>query len=328
MGFVVQLCAMRILITSLFVLLVSQMVTGQVAPTAQTSPPDPQIVKMAANPAKGFSYPYYIYVPANLAAKTQHTILVHPNNTGVLNDNLAVHEADVKKMMTRWAKTADKIGVIFLMPVFPRSATDWKYYTHALDRDSMIGDKAEYKRFDLQMIAMIDDARTQLKQKRIATDKRVLMNGFSASGMFTNRFTFLHPTRVKAAVVGSPGGWPIAPIEKYQDKALRYPLGIDDIKAVSGKKLDLKNLRKVPMFIFLGDKDDNDSLPFGDGYEEQDKDLVFSLFGKLPVDRWATISSLYKQAGLNAEFKLYPDIGHMTDRKINGEISDFLAKHK
>lgn len=315
---------MRILTTFLFILSITALTPAQ-AP--QTSAPDPQVTKVAANPAKGFSYPYYFYVPANLAAKKEYTILVHPNNTGKISDDLNVHEAQVKFTMARWAMTVDKLGVIFMMPVFPRPEKDWKYYTHALDRDSMIGDKAEYKRFDLQMIAMIDDARAQLRQKKIATEKRVLMNGFSASGMFTNRFTFLHPTRIKAAVIGSPGGWPIAPVASYKEKALRYPLGVDDIKAVSGKKLDLKNLRKVPMFVFLGDKDDNDSLPYDDGYEAQDKDLVFFLFGKLPVDRWATISSLYKEAGLNAEFKLYPDIGHMTDRKINGEINDFIAKY-
>ncbi len=68
--------------------------------------------------------------------------------------------------------------------------------------------------------------------------------------MFVNRFTFLHPDRVRAAAIGSPGGWPIAPVEKYKDKTLRYPIGVADLKTVAGKQLDLITLRKVPLFIF------------------------------------------------------------------------------
>ena len=111
----------------------------------------------------------------------------------------------------------------------------------------------------------------RLKKKNLKFDKRVLINGFSASGMFANRFTFLHPTRVKAAAIGSPGGWAIAPAAEFKGKTLRYPIGTSDFKTVAGEKLDLKNLRKVPLFIFLGDKDENDSVVFGDGYEEEDK---------------------------------------------------------
>jgi pimeloyl-ACP methyl ester carboxylesterase len=238
-----------------------------------------------------------------------------------------VHDAYVAKEMNNWRRVADRIGVAMLMPVFPRPETDWRIYTHALDRDSLVTAKTQYRRFDLHLIAMIDDARATLKKEKLKFDKRVLVNGFSASGMFTNRFVFLHPDRVKAATIGSPGGWPIAPVEKYQEKTLRYPIGTGDFTFVSGKKLALKTLRKVPLFIFLGDKDENDSVPFGDGYEEEDKNLIFELFGKTPVERWALSESLYKQAGLNAVFKLYTGIAHMTNREINNEIYDFLAKY-
>ena len=64
-------------------------------------------------------------------------------------------------------------------------------------------------------------------------------------------------------------------------------------------------MRKVPLFIFLGDKDDNDSVIFGDSYEEEDKTLIFELFGKTPVERWEISKTLYTQAEMNAEFKLY-----------------------
>ncbi|HEX8368116.1 MAG TPA: hypothetical protein VF604_06215 [Pyrinomonadaceae bacterium] len=288
--------------------------------------------KIEAAPEKGFAYPYYLYLPPELrearARKERQTILVLPNNTGTLDDALDVHEADVKKRMAMSREVASVLRVMVLMPVFPRPQTDWRIYTHALDRDALINDKKEYRRFDWQLIAMIDDARARLRKENLKFDERVLLNGFSASGMFANRFTFLHPARVKAAAIGSPGGWAIAPASVFKEKTLRYPIGTDDLKAVSGAALDLKNLRKVPLFVFLGDRDENDSVVFGDSYEEEDKNLIFELFGKTPVERWTISKALYEQSGLRAEFRLYPNVKHTVTTEMRDDVRAFLAKYK
>ncbi len=289
-------------------------------------------VKIEAQPDRGFAYPYYLYVPPGLrdpkARKQTYTLLVIPNNTGKISDDLSVHEADVKKNMKNLnLLLASKLGVAILMPVFPRPEADWQIYTHALDRDSMLTDKKDYRRFDLQLVAMIDDARGKLQAEKLKTDKRILIVGYSASGMFANRFAFLHPKRVKAAAVGSPGGWAIAPIGSYRGKTLRYPIGTGDFKQVAGKSFDNKNLRKVPLFIFLGDKDTNDSVVFGDGYDAEDKDLIFEVFGKTPVERWEVSKSLYRESRLNATFKLYPNIGHTVNDEMLKDILEFFSKH-
>lgn len=288
--------------------------------------------RIDGNAAAGFTYPYYLYVPPELKAadekKKVQTILVVPNNTGKNSDDFAVHDADVRKRMSMNGAIASLLKIAILMPVFPRPERDWRIYTHALDRDTMVTDKKEYRRLDLQMVAMIDDARSKLAKDGLTFDKRILINGFSAQGMFANRFTFLHPDRVKGAAIGSPGGWPIAPVAKYREKALRYPIGVADIKAVTGKGLDLKTLRKVPLFVFLGAKDTNDSVPFDDSYDQEDRDLIYPLFGKTPVERWAISETLYKQAGLNAEFKLYPDVPHTVSPLMRDDIRAFLMKHK
>jgi dienelactone hydrolase len=290
-----------------------------------------EAVKIEAQPTKGFTYPYYLYVPKSMRQitlrKQTHMILVIPNNAGKTSDDFAVHEADVKRKIKNNAEVADLLGVALLMPVFPRPATDWQIYTHALDRDSMLTDKKEYKRFDLQLTAMIDNAREELKAKKLKTSKRVLMLGWSASGMFVNRFTFLHPKRVKAAVIGSPGGWAIAPVAAYKEKTLRYPIGVGDFETVSGKDLDIKNLQKVPLFVFLGDKDDNDSVVFRDSYEKEDEDLILALFGKTPVERWEDSKKFYQDNKLNAEFRLYPNVAHGITKEMFDDIFAFFRKY-
>jgi dienelactone hydrolase len=290
-----------------------------------------EIIRMEAKPAKGFAYPYYLYVPKAMreakGGKKTHTILVIPNNAGKLSDDFNVHEEDVKRKFKQNAQIVDRLGVALLTPVFPRPQTDWKIYTHALDRDAMTTGKKEFARFDLQLIAMIDDARAKLAGEKLKFDERVLMLGFSAAGMFVNRFTFLHPKRVKAAAVGSPGGWPIAPAASFQEKPLRYPIGTGDFKTVSGEKFDLKNLRKVPLFMFLGAQDDNDSVIFRDSYEKEDEDLIFALFGKTPVERWEDSKKLYQDNKLNADFRLYPDVKHAVTKEMFDDIFAFFSKH-
>lgn len=292
----------------------------------------PEFIRVEAKPAKGFAYPYYLYVPKAVreseAGSRERTILVIPNTAGKVSDDFAVHEEDVKRKIGQNAVIADRAGVALLTPVFPRPQTDWRIYTHALDRDSMLTGKKEFARFDLQLIAMIDDARARFAKEKLRLDERVLMLGFSASGMFVNRFTFLHPKRVKAAVVGSPGGWAIAPAASYKGKALRYPIGTGDFQSVSGEKLDWKNLRKVPLFMFLGAEDDNDSVVFRDSYEKEDEELIFALFGKKPVERWGISKQIYRDSKLNAEFRLYPNVKHAVTKEMMEDILAFFSTHK
>ena len=315
-----------------FALLILLLFSFFIANAQTDQPPKPAFAKTEASPSNGFLYPYFLYVPPALREaknlKAPQTILVLPNNTGRLEDDLKVHEDYITRRTGQYADTAAKLEVVVLIPVFPRPKTDWKIYTHALDRDSMLTYKKEYSRFDLQLMAMIDHARNALSGEKIKTDKRVMIMGFSASGMFANRFTFLHPDRVKGAAIGSPGGWPIAPVDSVDGKTLRYPIGTGDIKLVSGEKLDLKALRKVPMFIFLGDQDDNDSVIFGDGYDQEDTDLIFALFGKTPIDRWEKIKKLYTDNKLSATFKLYPGIKHTVTTEMYNDLVAFFKPLK
>lgn len=315
------LCILAILLSAIFT--GSAQISGELAPES---------VKIEANPSKGFAYPYFLYVPKALHEKNQKTKMIHkllvlPNNSGKANDDFSFHEADVQRRIKNNRGIADRLGVAILMPAFPRPGTDWKIYTHALDRDALVTDNKEFTRFDLQLISMIDDARARLAGEDLKFDDAVLMLGFSASAMFVNRFVFLHPKRVAAAVIGSPGGWPIAPVGLYEGSFLRYPVGTGDLKTVSGKNLDTKNLRKVSLFMFLGEKDDNDSVTFRDGYEKEDEDVIFKLFGRSPVERWEKSKKLYQEAKLNAEFRLYPNAAHSITKEMFDDIFVFLTKH-
>jgi predicted esterase len=312
---------------SIILLLAAGLVSGQSAGSIQ------EIRRVDASPSDGFNYAYYLYIPKAMrdveSSGKVASLIVIPNNTGKLDDDIAFHDDDVKKRMGQVGPYLTSVGLAapVLMPVFPRPASEHRHYTHSLDRDTMTADKKEYHRLDLQLIAMIADARSRLRSEGVPTQEKVVMQGYSASGMFVNRFVFMHPELVKAAIVGAPGGWAIAPVSRFNKKELTYPAGVADIKALSGKKFDLKRVREVRLLMVLGAEDTNDAVPMGDAYDKRETDLVISLFGKTPVDRWSHTVKLYREVGLNAEFKLYPATGHQMSTEMRDDMVEFLKKH-
>ena len=281
-----------------------------------------------ASPADGYQADFYLYVSpdAKRAARDGKdvTILVQPNNSGINSDDPEVHRKDAWFTGFERYKIADELGVVLLVPAFIRPA-DWTIYTHALDRDSLTTNRIDLIRIDLQLIAMIDHARAELAKDDIQTDEKILIQGFSASGMFANRFTILHPDRVKAASIGSPGGWPIAPVASFNGQQLPYPAGIADIESLTGIPFDSVAYNAIPQLIYMGSVDDNDSLDFNDGWDEADAQQVDRLFGADPLSRWDDAESIYLESGANVQFLLIDGIGH--DRKeLQSYSTDFFKK--
>jgi pimeloyl-ACP methyl ester carboxylesterase len=283
-------------------------------------------IKIEPDPKAGFHWPYHLHLPTKLRDGPV-TLLVVPNNTGSPDDDFAVHEKAAVRLVERSRTASDPLGVGLLVPVFPRPKTGWQTYTQALDRDALLTKDEKTRRLDKQLVAMIDHALAKVRADGKKADDKVLLFGFSASGMFVNRFAFLHPERVRAAAIGSPGGWPLAPVAKVKQKELRYPIGVGDFETVTGKPLDTKTLARVPLFFFMGDQDANDSVIFRDSYDEPDEKLIAELFGKTPVERWPAAERLYKETLPRATFKLYPGVAHRITKEMAADVRAFFEKH-
>ena len=282
-----------------------------------------------ANSANGYNADFYLYVSPNAKraarAGSEITILVQPNNSGISSNDASIHPKDAWWMGFERRKIANELGVVLLVPAFIRPGEDWQIYTHALDRDSLTTQRIDLARIDLQLIAMIDHARAELAKDGIQTDGKIFIQGFSASGMFANRFTILHPERVKAATIGSPGGWPIAPATTFNGESLSYPAGIADLESLTGVPFDSYTYNAIPQLIYMGSMDDNDSLDYTDGWDKADAQLVDRLFGADPLARWQDAEAIYHEAGANVQFLIVDGIGH--DRKALQKYStEFFKK--
>jgi dienelactone hydrolase len=277
-----------------------------------------------------FRWPYYLYAPLGMEdnrifQKPIH-LLVLPNNTGTTSDDLSVHDRSARDTVFLSQMAFGDLDLAILVPAFPRPETNWQVYTQALDRDTLMTDLPDLQRIDLQLSAMIDDATARLSRQGWTVDRKVLMMGFSASGMFVNRFTVLHPERVLAAAVGSPGGWPIAPVSAWGGQTLRYPIGVADVQELTGAAFDLESFRRVPMLFFIGDRDTNDSVPYRDSYDDEDRTLIFGLFGGTPVERWDDAEAIYASIGADAEFRMYPGVEHTFALEEFFAIREFFAR--
>jgi poly(3-hydroxybutyrate) depolymerase len=273
-----------------------------------------RVQHFSADPANGYHADFYLYVSPNAKRAARNgqmvTLLIQPNNSGTSSDDAEVHRKDAWWTGFERRKIADELGVILLVPAFIRPGEDWHIYTHALDRDTLLTERTDLKRIDLQLLAMIDNTRIELAKAGIQTDQKIFIQGFSASGMFANRFTILHPERVKAATIGSPGGWPTVPIASFKGEQLPYPAGIADLESLTGVPYDSAAYNAIPQLIYMGSLDDNDSLDHTDGWDEKDAIQVDKLFGDTPLSRWDDIESIYQKAGANVQFLLIEGVGH------------------
>lgn len=288
-----------------------------------------RVQHFTANPTAGYHADFYLYVSPGAKASAQNgvpqTLLVQPNNSGTNSDDPKVHSKDAWWTGLERQNVADELGVILLVPAFIRPGEDWKIYTHALDRDALTTRRADLSRNDLQLLAMVDQVRAELAKQGIQTEEKFLIQGYSASGMFANRFAVLHPTRVKAVAAGSPGGWPIAPASAFNGEALPYPAGIADLASLTGQPFDSEAYKAMPQLIVMGSLDDNDSVDFRDGWDEDAATLVDRLFGKDPLARWKPAEDLYKTAGANAQFVLVDGVGH-DRKKLQKYSTDFFKR--
>lgn len=294
--------------------------------TAQTRD---TLLRFDANPAAGFNFPYFLFIPASTIKKDSLYLFVESNNTGTVNDDFAVHEEAARVQATTGPLGnyfSKELHLPYLVPVFPRSEKKWKIYTHMLDRDALCVKKGPLKRIDLQLIAMIADANTRLKSMGYKMRPQILMSGYSSSGVFANRFALLHPELVFAYSAGGINGLLMMPFSKWNDEELDFPLGTADYQNITGKAFDFEAFKQVHQFLYMGEDDKNDAVLFDDGYDKKERAIIFDSFGdKMQPDRWFACQLQYKIATKHAQFRTYSGVGHAINEDIRRDLLKFYS---
>jgi hypothetical protein len=284
-----------------------------------------KIIEVKADPKKGFFFPFLLKIPASIET---NYLVVETNNTGAVSDDFDVHYQSAKKAIVGNAVgpwVAKKLKSPILIPIFPRPKTDWEIYTHALDRDTLLVKSGELKRVDLQLLAMISQAKKELANHLVEMKDKVILTGFSASGSLANRFSMLHPDSLQLVVAGGLNGILMLPIDKIATEKLNYPLGVNDFQKVTGKVFNKSKWAAVPQFLFMGKNDINDAVKYDDAYSDIERKTVYSALGQnMQPERWAKCQSIYKENNVNVVFHTYENMGHGTNLKIHNDILNFV----
>ncbi|MFC7237686.1 hypothetical protein ACFQS4_05560 [Saliphagus sp. GCM10025317] len=289
--------------------------------------PELDISFVEADPDAGFNYPYYLYAPA-IDDNHERPILVEPNNTGRNTDDFEVHRESAERLI-EWRSTAlsDPLGVPMLVPVFPRPRSepvDWTHYVHALDTETMQIESGDLHRVDLQLISMIEDAKAKLADHLIPVADDILMNGFSASGNFVNRFTALHPELVRSVTAGGINGTAILPLSEASNHTLNYQIGIADLTSLVGEEFDEGAWAETAQLVYMGGDDENDTIPYGDAWNSRQQEIALDVYGEhMQEDRMPFCKSVYDEADATGRVTTYPNVGH---RSIDSEIVAFHRK--
>ena len=297
-------------------------------PQTELSECSPTNIKVVpARPDSGFQYPYILRFP-DCDSKITPYLLVEPNNTGKVSDDLEIH-LEAAKLLAQESSVgsfvAEYLNAPLLVPAFPRSEIDWEVYTHALDRDSLLISSGPVMRIDMQLIAMIEHAKKELLGTGITVFEQALFTGFSASGTFVNRFTALHPEIVHAVAAGGLNGIAIVPRDDIDGQILDYPLGVHDISSFTGQAFQRDRWLNVPQYLYMGENDKNEAVEYDDGYSESERRIVYQVIGKkMQPDRWLTIQAIYESDGAMAKYKTYEGIGHGTNQTVRADVAEFF----
>lgn len=279
------------------------------------------------NAVKGFHHDYLLFIPKGTPLHKKIFLLVEPNNTGKISDSAALHKHYAISLASESSvgnNISTELKIPLLVPVFPRPASRPFLYTHALDRDAMLEKTTALKRLDLQLIAMIDDARLVLSSMHIEVDAKIFMSGFSASASFVNRFSFIHPEIIKALAIGGFNGELMLPHNQINQVKLNYPIGTNDFYRLFDKHFDSSAYRQIHQFIYMGKEDDNDAVQFDDAYSNKERKIINQYIGATVQSRYLKCLEFYKAKNIQAEFRNYDHVGHFTTGEMNLEVIRFF----
>jgi hypothetical protein len=299
--------------------------------TGSCNSPGGEVVYVNPEENKGFYFPYFLFIPENSSQSGPVHVVVEPNNSGFVDDDLQKHIEKAERTATLDSYMGNYVARAFnyplVVPVFPRTKSDWKTYTHSLDRDVMMQKDNPLERIDLQLLAMVKDARQKLELRDIRTEQEILLTGFSASGTFANRFTLLHPDQVLAVAAGGLNGLLMLPLDSLGSELLKYPVGIGDIKALTNEEFKENSFIKTPQFYFMGALDDNDAIPYDDAFDQEEREQIYRLLGReMMPKRWEKCKELYNDLNVNATIKVYEETGHEHPEKVKREVVEFFMK--
>ena len=235
-------------------------------------------------------FPYWVHIPDSYSEEEnpQYQLMVIIHGTGCATENYV-------KEACEWA---DKNHVAILAPLFPSGVIDRNDFNAY---KMMVCDGIRY---DHILLAMIEDMGK--RYPGVETEKFFLF-GHSGGGQYTNRFLYLHPERLKAVSIGSPGRPTFLNFEED------YFWGVKNFKQVFDKELNLEQIKQVPVQITVGECDN--------------KFIGDSPYGTNRVERMKSLKKNLEAHEIYVELEILPGLAHEFGDRERVQTAQGFFKH-
>lgn len=245
-------------------------------------------------------FSYCLYVPRDYAQRAEAPrLLVAIHDTGRHNQPLR----------DLFAEFAESTNTIVLAPLFPGGIIvpgDLDSYKYLRFHDIC---------FDEILISMVDEVAA-----RYGFDgSRFSLFGFSGGAHFSHRFLYVHPDRLDAVIVASPGSVTL-PTTRFQ-----WWAGLQNFETIFGVPVPWDRIRKIPIHLMVGSRDVN---PNGIVQSTDNPNWVegADAAGANRIERLRTLFEQLKQSQAQVTFEELAGIGHEVGPIVNAAIRYFGAR--
>ena len=134
-----------------------------------------------------------------------------------------------------------------LIPIVPDISGEPDY--QQLSKESILKYNGHIKFLDC-----INDAKKKIElitKKRISN--RIFLNGYSASGVFAQRFALIYPEIIDRCLIGGAAGTIPIPTDE-----IGYPIGIKDYEAIFGTKFDYEKYKNIQFGYYVAENEERE----------------------------------------------------------------------
>ena len=107
---------------------------------------------------------------------------------------------------------------------------------------------------DSKFLNCIEDAKQkilELSGKKVSD--KIFLNGYSASGVFAQRFAFIYPEIIERCLIGGAAGTIPIPLDEID-----YPIGIKNYEELFGKKFNIEAYKKIQFGYYVAEYEEKE----------------------------------------------------------------------
>ncbi len=181
----------------------------------------------------------------------------------------------------------------------------------------------------------IQDAKIKVKEitgKQV--NKQIFLHGYSASGVFAQRFALIYPELISRCLIGGAAGTIPVPIPQ-----IKYPIGTMDYELIFHKKFNLDIYKRIKFGYYISEREEEEIYEFIYDVNQSKKtnypmhDLSFrevttpkdvgylqrKIFGQTLNDRFKNSIEMNKKIGVDIEGIIIQGATHRNifDSKLN-----------